>query len=74
MPARDVVTVHPSFSVYTASLKRGVGVLGDTGLETVLEAAGDVLEISHAASSDGLSALGLLAPVVLSGLSRGVSA
>jgi hypothetical protein len=51
-----------------------VGVLGDTGLETVLEAAGDVLEVSHAASSDGLSTLGLLAPVVLSGLSRGVSA
>lgn len=37
--------------------------LGDAGLETVLEAAGDVLEVAHAASADGLSPLGLLAPV-----------
>jgi len=51
-----------------------VGVLGDTSLEAVLEAAGDVLQVPHAASTNSLSALGLLAPVVLSGLSRGISA
>ncbi|KAJ8125560.1 hypothetical protein O1611_g8080 [Lasiodiplodia mahajangana] len=46
------------------SLKGGFGVLLDTSLEVVLEAAGDILEVPHAASADGLSALGLLAPVV----------
>lgn len=51
---------------YTAILKGGMGVLGDTGLETVLEAAGDVTKVSHAAGANGLSALGLLAPVVCS--------
>lgn len=60
--------------LYTESLKGGVRVLGDTSLEAVLEATGDILEVPQAAGADGLSALGLLAPVVLSGLSRGVSA
>lgn len=45
---------------------RAFRACGDTGLETVLEAAGDILEVSHAASTDGLSSLGLLAPVVCS--------
>lgn len=49
---------------YTESLKGGVGVLGDASLEAILEAAGDFLEVPHAAGADGLSALGLLAPVV----------
>lgn len=49
---------------YTESLKRGVRVFRDTGLEAVLEATRDILEVPHAASADGLSALGLLAPVV----------
>ncbi len=51
---------------YIESLKRGLGVLGYTGLEAVLEAAGDVLEVLRAAGANGLSALGLLAPVVCS--------
>lgn len=37
---------------------------GNTGLESVLESAGDTLEESHAASTGSLSALSLLAPVV----------
>lgn len=49
-------------------------VLGYAGSESVLESAGDILEVAHAASTDSLSALGLLAPVVLSGLSGGISA
>lgn len=32
--------------------------------EAVLESARDVLEVAHAAGTDSLSALGLLAPVV----------
>ena len=47
-------------------LKRRLGVLGHTGPEAVLESAGDVLEVAHAAGADGVSALGLLAPVVCS--------
>ena len=54
---------HPLHAV-TPSLEEATGVLGHTSLESVLEAAGDVLEVSHAASADGLSALGLLTPVV----------
>lgn len=38
--------------------------LGLSDLETVLEAAGDVLEVLHASGTGGLSALGLLGPVV----------
>lgn len=33
-----------------------------------------MLEVAHAAGSGGLSALGLLAPVVLAGLSSGIAA
>lgn len=49
-------------------------VLRYAGSEAVLESAGYVLEVAHAAGADGLSALGLLAPVVLSGLSSRISA
>jgi hypothetical protein len=52
---------HPSTIL---CLCRTSGILGNTGAESVLEEAGDFLEVSHAASSDGLSSLGLLAPVV----------
>ena len=44
-------------------LKRRLRVLGYAGPEAVLEFAGNVLEVTHAAGADGLSALGLLAPV-----------
>lgn len=37
---------------------------GSASLETVLGAAADVLEVAHAAGTGGLSALGLLAPLV----------
>jgi hypothetical protein len=40
------------------------GALGSAGLEAVLESARDVLEVAAAAGADGLSSLGLLAPVV----------
>lgn len=43
---------------------RASRILGCASLEAVLEFAGDVLEVPHAAGADGLSALGLLAPVV----------
>lgn len=39
------------------------GTLGLTGLESVLEAAGDVLEVLHASSTGGLSPHTLLGPV-----------
>lgn len=39
------------------------GTLGLAGLEAVLEAAGDILEVARAASADSLSALSLLGPV-----------
>ena len=35
----------------------------DTRSEAVAEAAGDVLEVAHAAGTGGLPSLGLLAPV-----------
>lgn len=38
--------------------------LGLADLEAVLESPGNVLEVAHAAGTDGLSPLGLLAPVV----------
>jgi hypothetical protein len=50
------------------------GALGSTGLEAVREAAVDVTEGAHAAGAGGLAALGLLAPVVLAGLSSRVAA
>lgn len=40
------------------------GALGLTVLEAVLESSRHVLEVAHAAGTDGLSALALLAPVV----------
>lgn len=40
------------------------GTLGLTRLEAVLEAAGDVLEVTRAAGANSLSALGLVRPVV----------
>lgn len=43
---------------------RAPRVLGDTRLEAVLELAGDGAEVPHAAGTGGLSALGLLGPVV----------
>lgn len=43
---------------------RATGTLGGTSAETVGEAAGDELEVTHAAGTGGLSALGLLGPVV----------
>lgn len=43
---------------------RAPRVLGDASLETVLELAGDGAEVPHATSAGGLSALGLLGPVV----------
>jgi hypothetical protein len=38
--------------------------LGGTSLETVLESSGHILEVASAASTDGLSSLSLLGPVV----------
>jgi len=58
------VSLHPSFCITPRCLKGSFRVLGHAGLEAVLEAAGDILEVPHAAGADGLSALGLLAPVV----------
>lgn len=43
---------------------RAARVLGHTSLESILESAGDVLEVSQATSANSLSSLGLLAPVV----------
>lgn len=40
------------------------GVLWDTGLESVLELAGNGLEVTAASGTGGLAALGLLGPVV----------
>lgn len=37
--------------------------LGGADLEAVVEAAVDLLEVTHSAGAGGLSALGLLAPV-----------
>lgn len=64
--------------------KRDVGIdllalgatsaLGGAGLEAVLEATVNLLEVPHAAGTGGLAALGLLAPVVLANLSGGVTA
>lgn len=51
-----------------------LGASGGAGAETVGELAGDGLEVPHAAGTGGLSALGLLAPVVLAGLSSRVAA
>jgi hypothetical protein len=45
-------------------LARAASTLGGADLEAVLEAAGDGGEGSHAAGTGGLSALGLLGPVV----------
>lgn len=45
-------------------LEGGLRVLGNAGLEAVLEATRDILEVPCSASADGLSALGLLTPVV----------
>ena len=42
---------------------RALGASGSARPETVGEAAGDVLEMSHAAGAGGLPALGLLSPV-----------
>lgn len=41
-------------------------VLWNTGLEAVLELAGNGLEVTHASGSSGLPSLGLLGPVVCS--------
>lgn len=38
--------------------------MGEGGDAPVLEATGDILEVSHAAGSSGLSPLGLLSPLV----------
>lgn len=46
------------------SLLAESGVLGGASLEAVLESSGNVLEVAGAASADGPSPLGLLAPVV----------
>lgn len=46
---------------------RASRILGYAGSEAVLESAGDVLEVPHAAGADSLSALGFLAPVVCMG-------
>lgn len=48
--------------------------LGGTSLETVLESSGHILEVASAASTDGLSSLSLLGPVVLADLGSGVAA
>jgi hypothetical protein len=50
------------------------GVLGLAGLEAVLELSRDLLLVPHAAGTGGLSALELLAPVVLADLSGRVAA
>jgi len=49
-------------------------ILGEPRLETILEATGNTSEVSHAAGTNGLSALCLLRPVVLSDLGSGISA
>lgn len=43
---------------------RATGTLGHTGLEAVLELAGNGAKVPHAAGTGGLSSLGLLGPVV----------
>lgn len=48
--------------------------LGGADLEAVVEAAVDLLEVTHSAGAGGLSALGLLAPVELASLSGRVTA
>lgn len=48
--------------------------LGGTSLETVLESSGHILEVASAASTDGLSSLSLLGPVVLADLGSRVAA
>jgi len=40
------------------------GVLGIADTEAIVESPGDVLQVLHAASTSGLSSLGLLGPVV----------
>jgi hypothetical protein len=45
-------------------LRGAAGTGGRTGLEAVLEPAGDVLEVPHAAGTGGLPPLRLLGPVV----------
>ena len=55
-----------------AAALHGLGNLALT--ETVLELAGQVLEVFHSAGAVGSSALGLLGPVEASHLSSGVAA
>jgi hypothetical protein len=50
------------------------GVLGNASLEAVLEPAGNVLQVAHAAGTSRLSALHLVTPVVLAGLGGRVAA
>jgi len=75
LPISTRFTFQSSLGSRSRLLDGGAGgALGDTSLEAVLEAAGDVLEVAHAAGTDGLSPLGLLGPVVLAGLGRRVTA
>lgn len=46
---------------------------GSASLETVLESSGDVLQVSHSTSTNGVSSLSLGTPVVRSSLSRRVA-
>lgn len=66
-----VYAAHPSQSDWPRPVRchhlwlaRAASTLGGADLEAVLEAAGDGGEGSHAAGTGGLSALGLLGPVV----------
>lgn len=55
----------PLFIVqHLSSGGRTPSALGGTGLESVLELAGNGAEVPHAAGTDGLPSLGLVGPVV----------
>ncbi len=50
--------------IHLLGLGWSAGVLWDTSLESVLELAGNGLEVTAATGTGGLAALGLLGPVV----------
>lgn len=62
------------FSLQICSIQREDNQPTLCSPEAVLEPPRNVLEVAHAASSGGLSPLGLLAPLVRPQLGRGVAA
>lgn len=57
------LSIHAGLGRVDLRLRGAAGVGGRAGLESVLEAARDVLEVPHAAGAGGLPPLRLLAPV-----------